>query len=62
MFRRSAFFTGLALALALFPSVTAAKDWTHHTGKVRFTVGYEKGLKKAKAQGKPMMLYFTTTW
>ncbi len=36
--------------------------WNDHTGDMTFVVGYEKGLEQAKATGKPMFLFFTTTW
>ena len=38
------------------------KDWSHHTGKVPFVIGYDAGLAQAKESGKPLMLFLTTTW
>lgn len=38
------------------------KDWSHHTGKVPFVIGYDAGLATAKESGKPLMLFLTTTW
>lgn len=31
-------------------------------GKLEWVDNYEDGLKKAKEQGKPAMLYFTADW
>jgi hypothetical protein len=54
------------LALAVLPALLGAeedaKDWTDHTGKLDFVVGYDKGLEEATFTGKPMMAFFTTTW
>lgn len=56
------------LALALVPAVlhaekgADARKWAEHTGKIEFVIGYEEGLEEAKASGKPMMVYITTTW
>ena len=43
-------------------ALAAEKDWSHHKGKLPFIIGYEKGLAEAKFSGRPMMLFFTTTW
>ena len=54
---------GLAVLVILAAvHFSGGKDWSHHTGKVPFIVGYEKGLEKAKLLQKPRMLFFTTTW
>ncbi len=37
-------------------------DWEHHTQGLPFVIGYEAGMAQAKAQGKPAMLFVTTTW
>ena len=53
------------LTLALLPALLGAepaKDWSEHTGKLDFVIGYPKGLEEAKFTGKPMMAFFTTTW
>ena len=52
-------FAVLALSAA---SAAPEKDWSHHMGKLAFTVGYAKGMEKAKADKKPAMLFITTTW
>ena len=33
-----------------------------HTGKIPFVIGFEKGMAEAKFSGRPVMLFFTTTW
>lgn len=43
------------------PAADLAK-WNSHMGKVPFVVGYENGKAEAQFSGKPMMLFFTTTW
>ncbi|GEM_PF-1949044 len=54
----------LALTASAEPEAEAenGKDWSHHTGKLDFTIGLAKGLEKAKADKKPAMLFITTTW
>lgn len=57
--------TGLALAVLLGGAATVAaaeKDWKDHKGILPFVVGYEKGMAEAKFSGRPMMVFFTTTW
>lgn len=41
---------------------SAEKDWSHHMGGLPFVVGYEKGMAKAKADKKAVMVFTTTTW
>lgn len=41
---------------------SAPKNWDDHTQGLVFTVGYEKGLEKAKSEDKPAMMFVTTTW
>ncbi|MCA8961232.1 MAG: thioredoxin family protein [Planctomycetes bacterium] len=36
--------------------------WSHHSGDIKFVIGFEKGQEMAQLSGKPMMLFFTTTW
>lgn len=38
------------------------KDWSHHTQGLPFVIGYAKGLQKARSEGKPAMVFVTTTW
>jgi thioredoxin-related protein len=37
-------------------------DWNSHTQGLPFVFGYEEGMAKAKSEGKPAMLFVTTTW
>ena len=52
----------LILAATSIAQTGAGKDWSHHTGKVPFVVGYEAGVAQARESGKPRMLFLTTTW
>lgn len=36
--------------------------WADHMQGLPFIIGYEKGLKEARAQGKPALVFVTTTW
>ena len=57
--------SGLALALLVGGASTlmaAEKNWTESKGKLPFIIGYEKGMAEAKFSGRPMMVFFTTTW
>ena len=38
------------------------KQWREHTQGLPFVIGYQKGLELAQAQGKPAMMFVTTTW
>ena len=65
--RRTAPLALLALCLtSLSPRSHAEeapeKDWSHHTGKIEFLVGYDKGVAEAKFTGKPILAFCTTTW
>ena len=60
-----ALFLALAIAPLAVAGDSAAKalvKWKAHTGDLPFIVGYEKGKKEAEFSGRPMMLFFTTTW
>jgi thioredoxin-related protein len=39
-----------------------AGSWDDHTQGLPFVFGYEQGMEQARAQGKPAMLFMTTTW
>ncbi len=52
----------LSLTLAPLVEAQAGKDWSHHTGKLPFVVGYEAGVAQARKEHKPVMLFITTTW
>ena len=59
----------LAAAFVAVPGSVSAqdskkggKDWSDHTGNIRFIVGSERGIKEAEFQGKPILYFFTTTW
>ena len=57
----------LAAILTLAPAALRAekagdKKWSEHAGKVEFILGYEEGMAEAKATGRPVMVYVTTTW
>jgi len=41
---------------------TQPKDWSDHTQGLPFVVGYQQGLEKAGSEGKPAMMFVTTTW
>ena len=41
---------------------TGPEKWQHHTQGLPFVVGYDKGLQTAQPQGKPAMMFVTTTW
>lgn len=41
---------------------SSKKNWAPHMGDVPFVVGFEKGVAEAKFTGRPMMVFFTTTW
>ena len=64
--RRIAVFALLAaLIVGAAPTFLAGEGgdkWAEHKGNLNFTIGYEEGLKLAQFSGKPMMLFFTTTW
>ncbi|WP_417744126.1 thioredoxin family protein [Rosistilla oblonga] len=36
--------------------------WDEHTVGLPFVFGYDEGLAKAKAEGRPAMVFLTTTW
>ena len=38
------------------------KQWREHTQGLPFVIGYRQGLELAQAQGKPAMMFVTTTW
>lgn len=38
------------------------KQWREHTQGLPFVIGYQQGLEQAQAQGKPAMMFVTTTW
>ncbi|MBI4863315.1 MAG: thioredoxin family protein [Candidatus Riflebacteria bacterium] len=51
-------------ALVLFAAGCGSSGGTFedHTQGLPFVFGYDKGLEAAKAQGKPTMMFVTTTW
>lgn len=60
--------TSTALIFAIVTCVgctsepSGAKSWSDHTQGLPFVMGYEAGLQQASSQGKPAMLFVTTTW
>ncbi len=52
----------LAFATCSARAEEAEKDWSHHTGKISFLVGYSKAVAEAKFSGKPILAFCTTTW
>jgi len=40
----------------------APKNWDDHTQGLPFVIGYEQGLERAQTEGKPAMMFVTTTW
>jgi hypothetical protein len=42
-------------------SAPAAKDWSKHTGNLKFVVGFEQGMAQAWEAGRPAMLFFTSS-
>ena len=38
------------------------EKWAEHTQGLPFVVGYRRGVNLAEEQGKPVMLFVTTTW
>ena len=55
---------GSLLLLGATPAALAEgnEKWADHTGDLPFVFGYENGKKEAAFTGKPMMVFFTTTW
>ena len=43
-------------------STPPADKWADHTQGLPFVVGYDQGRAAAAAQGKPAMMFITTTW
>jgi thioredoxin-related protein len=54
----------LALVVCLgIPGCRSTPDkWADHTQGLPFVVGYDQGRAAAAAQGKPAMMFITTTW
>ncbi|QDV70324.1 Disulfide bond reductase DsbH precursor [Rosistilla carotiformis] len=40
----------------------SAEVWDEHTVGLPFLYGYDEGLAKAQAEGRPAMIFLTTTW
>src|SRR5262245_37188747 len=39
----------------------AGKNWSAHTGNLKFVVGYDEGMEQAWVAGRPAMLFFTSS-
>jgi hypothetical protein len=41
---------------------SSGADWSEHMGRVKFTVGWEKGLAAAAPAKKPLAILFAADW
>ena len=73
MYRKTLLFVAMGiLGLCVFacqqaddiiPTGTSSPpNWDDHTQGLPFEFGYDAGLAKAKSEGKPAMMFVTTTW
>ena len=62
MFFRDRRAAALTLLLSSLLAGCGSQEWDEHTQGLPFVVGYEKGLELAQSEGKPAMMFVTTTW